>query len=72
MVYREYDGDNVASAVCVYKKSDIETVFKGNFQYKNTEGAWVPLPEELKPDPRLDNVRILWSFMSKFITYFWT
>ncbi|XP_053405428.1 semaphorin-2A-like [Mercenaria mercenaria] len=48
----EYRGDLGVSAICVYRKSDIEEVFAGKF-LQRVDGNWVTVPETNKQDPRL-------------------
>jgi hypothetical protein len=57
-VIREYDEDNVASAICVYGMSDIETAFNGRFKYRTSSGDWDTVPDANDPNPRLDNVSV--------------
>lgn len=56
-LFYKQGGDHNSSAICVYTKSEIFRVFGGSFRYIVNK-AWLTLPANQHPNPRLDDCYI--------------
>ncbi|XP_052277705.1 semaphorin-2A-like [Dreissena polymorpha] len=53
-LFFKHGADLNSSAVCVFSKARIEESFNGKFKYKDGD-MWKTVPDNLNPNPRLDN-----------------
>ncbi|XP_052280794.1 semaphorin-2A-like [Dreissena polymorpha] len=53
-LFFKHGADLNSSAVCVFSKARIEESFNGKFKYKDGD-MWETVPDNLNPNPRLDN-----------------